>query len=86
VSVVAGVVTVVESEVLVSVLDELPLQAVRKAATVKTSNNFFILFNFRFLKYFLFIPAFKKSNPLIKVFLKNNLGYFSILYVLITDE
>ncbi|MGN6533217.1 MAG: hypothetical protein ACTHK0_15850 [Ginsengibacter sp.] len=63
VSVVAGVVTVVESEEFVSVLDELPLQAVKKAATVKTSNNFFILFNFRFLKYFLFIPAFKKSNP-----------------------
>jgi len=37
----AGAVTVVESEVL-SVFVELPLQAVKKAATVKTTNNFFI--------------------------------------------
>jgi hypothetical protein len=74
VSVVAGVVTVVESVEFVSVLEELPLQAVKKAATVKTSNNFFILFNFRFLKYFLFIPAFKKSNPSDKSFFKKLFG------------
>jgi len=42
-------VTVVVVSVVASVLEELPLQAVKKAATVKTSNNFFILFNFRFL-------------------------------------
>ena len=53
VSVVAGVVTVVESVEFVSVLEELPLQAVKKAATVKTTNKFFILFNIRFLKNFL---------------------------------
>jgi hypothetical protein len=35
--------TVVES-VVASELVVLPLQAVKKAATVKTSNNFFILF------------------------------------------
>jgi hypothetical protein len=48
-AVVSVEVTVVVESVVASVLEELPLQAVKKAATVKTSNNFFILFNFRFL-------------------------------------
>jgi hypothetical protein len=42
-----GVDTEVESPVASLPVEEL-LQAVKNAATVKTSNNFFILINFRF--------------------------------------
>ena len=59
-----AVLTVVESVVVASVEDELPLQAVKKAATVKTSNNFFILFNFRFLNISYLYPYFKKVTQL----------------------
>jgi len=82
---VVGAVTDVESEVF-SVLVELPLQAVKKAATVKTSNNFFILFNFRFLNISSLFRFLKKVTRAFKIFLKMKLGYFSILYVLIIVE
>jgi hypothetical protein len=59
-AVVSIVLTVVESVVVASVEDDLPLQAVKKAATVKTSNNFFILFNFRFLNISYLYPYPKK--------------------------
>jgi len=57
-------VTDVVESVVASVLEELPLQAVKKAATVRTSNNFFILFNFRFLNISCLYPYFKKVTQL----------------------
>jgi hypothetical protein len=75
---VAGAVTDVESEVF-SVFVELPLQADSKAAAAKTTNNFFILFNFRFLNISCLFLFLKKVTHVFKIFLKNKLGYFSIL-------
>jgi hypothetical protein len=49
---------------------EFPLHAVKKAATVKTSNNFFILFNFRFLNISSLYLYFKKVTLAGKFFYK----------------
>jgi hypothetical protein len=56
-----GVTVVVESPVA-SVLEEELLHAVKKAATVKTSNNFFIVFNFfKFLNKVCYLYPFLKK-------------------------
>jgi hypothetical protein len=66
----AVTVVVVVSVVVASVEDVLPPQAVKKAATVKTSNNFFIVFIFLDFKIYTLIRLFKKGNPLKKFFSK----------------